>query len=507
MLAVAPASGRGLAGLNPGAWGNPVPMDHNRAPVLEALQAFHDCGIVPFNPPGHRQGRGVDQRVLDVVGEAVFASDVIAINGLDDRLSHSHVLEHAQELMADAVHAEHTFFSTCGSSLSVKSAMLAVAGPHEKLLVARHAHKSVISGLILSGVDPVWVHPRWDSDLHLSHPPGSDEVRKAFEAEPEAKGMILVSPTDYGVCGDIRAIADVCHEFGKPLIVDEAWGAHLPFHPDLPTWAMDAGADLCVTSVHKSGAAVEQSSVFHLRGNLVEPEVLKAREDLLGTTSPSSLVYATLDGWRRQMVQHGHQLLGAALVLAESVRGRINELAGLRVMHDEFLALAESLDPLKVVIDVSGLGTSGYQAADWLREHQRVAVGLSDHRRIVAQLTQADNETTATVLLRALAALQDAGMPSPQQMHLPSPQDLQLRTEMLPRDAFFARVEQVSAQDAVGRISAEMITPYPPGAPAVVPGEVITKDVLDYARSGLAAGMTVPDPADPQLNTVRVVAN
>lgn len=142
-------------------------MDHSRAPVLEALQAFRDRGYTPFNPPGHRQGRGVDLRVLEVVGEAVFASDVISINGLDDRRVSQGVLADAQRLMADAVHA------------------------------------------------------------------------------------------------------------------------------DLPPWAMDADADLCVTSVHKSGSAIEQSSVFHLQGDRVDPAVLEARADLHGTTSPTSLVYAT----------------------------------------------------------------------------------------------------------------------------------------------------------------------------------------------------------------------
>ncbi|GGP54975.1 aminotransferase class I/II-fold pyridoxal phosphate-dependent enzyme [Saccharothrix coeruleofusca] len=486
-------------------------MDHNRAPVLEALQSFREHGYVPFNPPGHRQGRGVDPRVLEVVGEAVFASDVISLNGLDDRLMRGGVIEQAQELMADAVNAEHAFFSTCGSSLSVKSAMLSVAGPHEKLLVVRHAHKSVISGLILSGVSPVWVSPHWDEQRHLTHPPDADEVRRAFEAEPDAKGMLLVTPTDYGTCGDIQAVADVCHEFGKPLIVDEAWGAHLPFHPGLPPWAMNTGADLCVTSVHKSGAAVEQSSVFHLQGDRIDPNVLKAREDLLGTTSATSLVYATLDGWRRQMVQHGERLLGAALALAESTRAAVHALPGLEVMGErEFVGpdLAASMDPLKIVVDVSGLGISGYQAADWLREHQRVTLGLSDHRRVVAHFTHADDERTATVLVDSLRALTRAAetMPTPKPVDLPSPRELQLETAMLPRDAFFAEVEQVDADRAVGRISAEMITPYPPGAPAVLPGEVITREVLEYVRSGLAAGMEIPDPADSGLNSVRVVA-
>ncbi|GAB2997891.1 ornithine decarboxylase [Amycolatopsis acidiphila] len=485
-------------------------MDHSRAPVLEALREFRDNGFVPFNPPGHKQGRGADPRVLDVVGEDVFTADVISVNGLDDRLMRHGVLAQAQELMADAVSAEHTFFSTCGSSLSVKSAMLAVAGPHEKLLVVRHAHKSVISGLIVSGVAPVWVDPRWDADLHLSHPPGPDEVRAAFEREPWAKGMLLVTPTDYGTCGDIEAIARVCHEFGVPLIVDEAWGAHLPFHADLPPWAMNAGADLCVTSVHKMGAAVEQSSVFHLQGDRVDPAVLKAREDLLGTTSATSLVYATLDGWRRQMVQHGKQLLDAALSLVTGVRARVDGLPGLRVLGEEFLgpALARSIDPLKVVVDVSGLGISGYQAADWLREHRRVTVGLSDHRRIVAQFTHADSEETAAVLVDALEALCAASgsLPRPKPVDLPSPDELRLHTAMLPRDAFFGPAEQLGAGQAAGRVAAEMLTPYPPGAPAVLPGEVITREVLDYLRSGLAAGMSIPDAADPSLETVRVVA-
>jgi len=466
---------------------------------------------VPFNPPGHRQGRGADHRVLDVVGESVFASDVITVNGLDDRRMTRGVLAEAQQLMADAVHADHTFFSTCGSSLSIKSAMLAVAGPHEKLLVARQSHKSVISGLILSGVVPAWVRPKWDAERHLSHPPGPDEVRKVFEQEPDAKGMLLVTPTDYGTCGDIEAIASVCHELGKPLIVDEAWGAHLPFHPDLPPWAMDAGADVCVTSLHKSGSAVEQSSVFHLQGDRIDPAVLKAREDLLGTTSPSSLVYATLDGWRRQMVEHGRELLGAALTLAHSTRAALAALPGIRVMSsDEFTGphAATSFDPLKIVLDVSELGISGYQSADWLREHERVAVGLSDHRRTVAHLTYADNDDTAGVLIQAITALCEAagGLPRPRAVDLPSPGELELETVMLPRDAFFADTEQVDVADAVGRVCAEMITPYPPGAPAVLPGEVITKEILDYLRSGLAAGMQIPDPVDADLESVRVVA-
>src|SRR5215207_2113121 len=310
-------------------------MDHSRAPVLEALQEFRRRGDVVYGPPGHRQGRGADPRVLEVVGDGVFASDVLSLNGLDDRRESQGITTQAEDLMADAVHADKTFFSTCGSSLSVKTAIMSVAGPGEKLLISRNAHKSVMAGVIVSGIVPVWVHPHFDEDLALAHPPEPEDVRAALEAHPDAKGMLLITPTDWGTCADIAGVAGICHEADVPLIVDEAWGAHLPFHPELPAWGMDAGADLVVTSVHKMGGAIEQSSVFHLQGDRVDPSVLTQREDLLGTTSSSALVYLSLDGWRRQMVEHGQDLLGDALALAARLRSAVNGMHGLSLMGRE----------------------------------------------------------------------------------------------------------------------------------------------------------------------------
>ncbi|KAB2350919.1 aminotransferase class I/II-fold pyridoxal phosphate-dependent enzyme [Actinomadura rudentiformis] len=482
-------------------------MDHSETPVLDALAAYHRRGDTPFTPPGHKQGRGADPRVREILGDAVFTHDALAVSGLDDRRSTHRVLERAQELMADAVHAERTFFSTCGSSLSVKSAMLSVAGPGEKLLIGRDAHKSVISGLIISGVRPIWVEPSWDAERNVAHPPSPEAFARRFEQHPDVRGALVTSPTPYGTCANLAEIAEICHRYGKPLIVDEAWGAHLPFHPDLPSWAMDAGADVCVTSVHKMGSGLEQGSVFHQQGDLVDPTVLKAREDLLGTTSPSVLLYAGLDGWRRQMVEQGHELLQAALDLAADVRQEIEGLPGMHVDRDEFVApgKAYDLDPLQVIIDISELGVLGYRAADWIREHHHVNLHLSDHRRISAQLTYADDKDTAATLLTALRDLTDHAdeLRGGPKVKVADPDELQLELVVLPRDAFFGPAEQVPADKAVGRVSAEMLTPYPPGIPAVLPGERITEPVLDYLRSGVAAGMVVPDAADPELGGVR----
>jgi arginine/lysine/ornithine decarboxylase len=486
-------------------------MDHSRVPVMEALQAFRDRGDVVFGPPGHKQGRGADPRVIEVVGESVFASDVLTLNGLDDRRESQGITKQAEDLMADAVGADVAFFSTCGSSLSVKTAIMSVAGPGEKLLISRNAHKSVIAGVIVSGIVPVWVHPHFDEDLALAHPPEPDDVRQALAANPDAKGMLLITPTDWGTCADIKGVAEVCHAAGVPLIVDEAWGAHLPFHPDLPAWGMNADADLVVASVHKMGAAVSQSSVFHLQGNLVDPTVLKQREDLLGTTSSSSLIYLTLDGWRRQMVQQGEELLGAALVRAARLREAIGRMEGLSLMGREVVRPggAFDLDPLVFTIDVRPLRISGYQAGDWLRAECQVDIGSADACRISARLTHADDDSMVDRLIDALRQLVAAAPALERQapVTLPAPRALELETAMRPRDAFFARVEQVPIDEAVGRIAAEIVSPYPPGVPVLTPGERINQEVVDYLTTGVAAGMLIPDAADPEMKTLRVVAS
>ena len=491
--------------------GYPTLMDHSRAPMLEALADHHRRDRYGFTPPGHRQGRGVDPRVTETLGMDPFRSDVLASSGLDDRRSSHRYLAEAEALMADAVGAEQSFFSTCGSSLSVKAAMLAVAGNDPGgLLLGRDSHKSVVAGLIFGGVMPHWITPRWDADMHFSHPPSPEQVRDGFARHPDAAGALVVSPSPYGTCADIAGIAEVCHQRGKPLIIDEAWGAHLPFHDDLPTWAMDAGADICVVSVHKMGSGFEQGSVLHRQGDRVDGAHLSACADLLMTTSPNVMLYSALDGWRRQMVEHGDRLLGAALTLSRRTRDRIDRIDGMTVLEDRLRGREAShdLDLLQILVDVTGTGASGYQCADWLREHCRIDVGLSDHRRIMATLSIADDADTTGRLLHALSELSTAAasFTTPQTVDLPTPEELQLDSEMTPGEAFFGPAEMVPADRAVGRIAAEQLTPYPPGIPAVVPGERLNGEVLDYLRSGLRAGMAVPDATDPALDRVRVVA-
>jgi arginine decarboxylase len=473
-------------------------MDHDRAPVLDAIAAFRDEDSATYALPGHRLGGGIDEETARVLGRAAFADDVE---------SAKQAVPEAEALYADAVGARQVVFTTCGSTISVHTAVITVAGPGRTVLVDRNVHKSVLAGLIFAGARPAWLRPRWDHERQMAHPATADDVARRLDDEPDTCAVIMITPTEYGTGADTRGIAQLCHRRGIPLVVDEAWGAHFPFHPDLPTAAVQVGADLTVQSVHKAGGGFCQASLIMLGNDLVDPVDLRLRLDLATTTSPSALLYGSIDAWRRMMVREGKARLDIALALAAALHERLAKLPGLQVMDGSVISrdgVAE-WDPLKLTLDVSGLGITGYQARRWLQEQQHVTLQLGDARHIVASLSYADDGAAGHRLADAIehlvAARPEPDHPAP---WVPPLEELSLEQVMLPRDAFFARTEQVA--DPVGRVAAEMISPYPPGVPAILPGERFTEPVVHYLRAGKAAGMTIPDASDPSLESFRVVA-
>lgn len=465
--------------------------------MLDAIEQFRQEDQYSFALPGHRLGLGLDDRTVSVLSRGAFEADVIMAKG---------AVSEAEELMADAVGAHQAVFTTCGSSISIHTAMLTVTGPGKKVLIDRNVHKSVVASLILAGADPVWLRPRWDGENEIAHPASARDVADALRREPDVSAVLIITPTEYGTGADVREIARICHRRGIPLLVDEAWGAHFPFHADLPTAAVQAGADLAIQSLHKADGGLCQASMILVGGGRVDPVDLRLRLDLITTTSASALLFGSIDGFRRRMVDEGRQLLDDALSRANHLRAQLGKLAGLRVIDDSIIghdSVAE-WDPLKLSVDVSALGLSGYQVKDWMEERQRLTMQLGDARRVICSLTYSDNDIAMQRLADAFEQLA-ADPPSPDR---PSPAmpplgDLDLDQVMNPREAYFARTEQVA--NPVGRIAAEMISPYPPGVPAILPGERFNEAVVDYLRAGIAAGMVVPDSADPELKTFRVV--
>src|SRR3954471_24316588 len=268
--------------------------DQSCAPLLEALAAFWQCDPASFSIPAHKEGRALDEETLAVLGRGPYRGDAPMHKGLDDRSGAYQILTHAYDLAADAFGAEQAMFSTNGSTLSVQIAVVAATHPGQEVAVARNVHKSVVSGLILSGAHPVFVDPVYDDELALSHTVTPDALRATLDAHPEVKAMLAVSPTLTGVAADVAGLAEVCHAHGIPLIMDDAWGADFPFHPDLPAGSMEAGADLSIASFHKSLTGLMQTSILLVQGERVDRERLQLAFDGFETTSTSALLVASM---------------------------------------------------------------------------------------------------------------------------------------------------------------------------------------------------------------------
>ncbi len=487
-------------------------LDQRQTPYFDAWLAYRDAGIVSYSTPGHKLGRGAPPEFAEAVGLDFLRLDIPHGGGVDDTHLSGGYLDRAERLAADAWGADDATFLVSGSTTGNQAFLLATCQPGDEVIVGRNLHKSLLAGLIFSGAKPVYVRPAVDAEHNLSLDVGVAEVRRALDAHPSARAVILVSPAYIGVSSALPSIASLCRERGVPFLVDEAWGPHLPFHPDLPPSAMQAGASGAVTSIHKLLPGLTPASLLMLRGPLVDVGSFGSTVSMLQTTSPPAYIYASIDVVRRQMALSGEDLLDRTLQLAVRARAAIGEIPGITVIGPEVTAgrPGAGFDLTRLLIDVHGLGITGYQAEKILRTEYRVGVEMSDLVSVIVMLTVADDDETTAHLIAGFRGLasHSAGTANHAGAALRSSGTVILSAEqaMTPRDAVMARIETIPIDQSEGRVSAEIITPYPPGIPVIAPGEIISREIVDYLRFGLAAGMYISGPADPSLQTVRVVA-
>lgn len=484
-------------------------LDHRRAPLVEGIRRFREHNIVPFSTPGHKRGQSIDEAFGRLMGPDAFASDIPLGGGVDDTHFHGDSLARAERLGADVWGAGRSFYLVNGSSAGNHAYMLAALRPGDEVIVARDLHKSLLVAMILTGVRPVYVAPRLHPELNVGLGIDHAAVEAALAAHPDAKMVALVSPSYCGVPSDLAAIAAVAHRHGVPLFVDEAWGPHFHLHPDLPPSAMRSGADGAVISTHKMLGSLTQAAILHTQGDLVDPGRVSAAVGMAQTTSPSATILASIDGCRRQMALHGRDLLERAIALANDARARLQALPGIDVLDADRLGVP-ALDPTKLVIDVHGLGLTGFQAETILRERFAVQPEMSDLAGMVCLITIGDTQASIDQLVAAFTALADqqasagpgeAGMPARSSGAAIAP-GVQA---MSPREAFFAPSRAVPPAAAAGAVSAELVIPYPPGIPVLAPGDVISAEKVAYLLEGAAQGMYISGPADPTLTTIRIV--
>lgn len=482
-------------------------MSQLETPLFSGLLAHAQKNPVQFHIPGHKKGNGMDPEFRAYIGDNALAIDLINIGPLDDLHQPKGIIKSAQDLAAEAFGADRTFFSVQGTSGAIMTMVMAVCGPGEKIIVPRNVHKSVMSAIVFSGATPIFIHPEIDKDLGISHGITTDSVAKALEQHPDAKGVLVINPTYFGISADLKKIVEIAHSYQVPVLVDEAHGVHIHFHDDLPLSAMQAGADLAATSVHKLGGSMTQSSILNMKGNLVSAKRVQSILSMLTTTSTSYLLLASLDVARKQLAINGKELIDRTISLAQSIRQQVNEIEHLYCVGEEILEskAAFDYDPTKLIISVKNLGLSGFDVELWLREKYNIEVEMSDLYNILCIITPGDTEKEADILVQALKELSTERHSKPNkieaQVLLPDIPVLALS----PRDAFYAETELVPFDESEGRIIAEFIMVYPPGIPIFIPGEIITKDNLLYIKTNMEAGLPVQGPEDYDFKYLRVI--
>jgi lysine decarboxylase len=480
------------------------------APYLDALRAYAARDPGRFHVPGHKGGRAADPGLVEALGERAIALDIPALTPGIDQGPEPTPFQQAQALAAAAWGARRSWFLINGASQGNHVALLTLAHMGHEAVVQRNAHSSTIDGLLVSGLRPTFVAPELDPQLGIAHCITPEALERALAAAPGAAGATVVSPTYFGAVADVAGLAAVAHARGVPLIVDESWGAHFPFHPELPAPALTCGADLVISSTHKIVGSVTQSAIVHLgHGDLLDEQVVDRCVTLLESTSPSSLLSGSLDAARRLAVTQGEQLLTRTLAGLVEVRAAIRALPGLDVL-DESLVGAPGVyayDPLRVAVDVRGSGSTGYELARLMRERDDVLVELAGENVLVAVFGLAEDAAVTggrlvEALRGALAALPDPGDRGNEAFAPPPPWG---ELALTPREAFFGPQEVVPARAAIGRVAAESLAAYPPGIPNVLPGERLTAQTLDYVQQALDHGGSLRGASDRLLRTVRVV--
>ncbi|WP_066382028.1 aminotransferase class I/II-fold pyridoxal phosphate-dependent enzyme [Anabaena sp. CA = ATCC 33047] len=484
-------------------------MNQHQAPLLEALKLCAARPHAAFYTPGHKRGRGIYQPLADLLGKAVFGADLTELADLDNLSAPQGVIQQAQQLAAEAFGAAHTWFLVNGSTCGVEAAILATCGVGDKIILPRNVHSSAIAGLILSGAIPIFVNPEYDSVLDIAHSITPDGVKAALQQHPDAKAVLTVYPTYYGVCGDLQAIAHITHEYHIPLLVDEAHGAHFAFHPQLPISALAAGADLTIQSIHKVLGAMTQASMLHIQGNRIDIDRINKALQLLQSTSPSYILLASLDAARQQMALEGEQLMSHTLQLAHEARHKISHIPRLSVLQPPEASLSPGfvdLDKTRLTVNVSGLGLTGF-AVEEILDKLGVTAELATLQNLTFIISLGNTADDIHQLVQGFRSLAEKTPP-------PTPQGTRRWDNdncfryfpgITPREAFFAVTEILPLKQTGDRICAEIVCPYPPGIPVLMPGEIITPATIDYLQEIQAVGGFISGCADSSLSSLKVV--
>ncbi|KAL6292434.1 hypothetical protein ACE6H2_000576 [Prunus campanulata] len=498
-----------------------ISQQESSPPLVTALKASAEQNAATFHFPGHNRGRAAPSSFTQLIGLKPFLHDLPELPELDNLFSPRGPILDAQQQAASLFGSSETWFLVGGTTCGIQAAIMATCSPGEILILPRNSHISAISAMVLSGAVPKYIIPDYNFDWDIAGgvTPSQASLQemlvetaiKEVEKEGQKPAAVLVtSPTYHGICCDLSEITQLCHSRGIPVIVDEAHGAHLGFHPQMPNSAMHQGADLAVQSTHKVLCSLTQSSMLHMSGSLVDREKISRCLQTLQSTSPSYLLLASLDAARAQISENPETIFGKALQLAIETESMIRKISGISVLDAQSFPNFPVMDPLRLTIGFQQLGLSGYEADEILYEDHEIICELVETESITFAMnlgTCREHVQRLVLGIKHLAAT-CASTPAAKRKVEGGNSALfaDIETSLIPRDAFFSGKRRVSIENSLGEVCGELICPYPPGIPVMVPGETITKKALDYLLDVRSKGAVISGASDPQLSSI-VVCN
>jgi len=477
-------------------------INQNRVPLLEAMKEYANKDIASFDVPGHKRGRGND--VLNqYYGEHIMRLDTNSLPLLDHVGNPTGVIKEAQQLLAEAYGADAAFFMANGSTSAIQAMLLAVLRPNDKILIPKNIHKSALNGLILSGAIPVYMQPEICEIEGIVKNVTVREVERHLEMHPDAKAVFVLNPTYFGHVSKLNEISELCHKKGVFLLADEAHGAHFPFHQDMPSSAIMAGADISAVSVHKTGGALTQASTLLVKKDRVNLENVRNAVNILQSTSVSYLLMGSLDGARYNLVQNGEKLISQVLSLRQFAKEEINKIEGFSVVDE-----MDYYDKTKLLINTTRLSITGFQVYELLWQKYDVQLELCETGHVLAIISLGDEMKDITKLIEALNEIAELYYnPKLVSLNEINLQKISSVVKMSPRDAHFSPKKLIDLSLAVGCISAESIMAYPPGIPLISPGEMITSRFVDLINDLKAKEAFIVDNVDPELKKIMVVSD
>ena len=479
-------------------------LTQSNAPIYEALQRVKKLRLVPFDVPGHKRGRG-NPELTELFGEKCVTMDVNSMKPLDNLCQPVSVIKDAEILAAEAFKAAHAFLMVGGTTSAVESMVLSAVKRGDKIILPRNVHRSVQCAIVLAGAIPVYIDPKCDKKLGIPLGMSVADVRSTIEANPDAKAILVNNPTYYGICSDIKSIVEIAHAHGMLCLADEAHGTHFYFDDNLPLAAMHAGADMAAVSMHKSGGSLTQSSIL-LTGPNVNHGYVRQIINLTQTTSGSYLLLASLDVARRNLALRGKSIFERVVKMADYAREEVNAIGGYYAFGKELINgdSVFDFDTTKLSIYTLDTGLAGIEVYDRLRDDYDIQIEFGDLCNILAYISIGDRYQEIERLVSALDDIYHTAKTEKKELE-PIDEYIPPIVAMTPSDAFYADKESIPLEESVGRICSEFVMCYPPGIPILAPGEMVTREILDYILYAMEKGCSMTGPEDATLTTLNVI--